>query len=712
MSENIQQQQHQNIPDFVEKRLQLFNSLEDRTPKANPHPIKIILLQKNSQVHDSNGEEIQGVAGQTTPKDIWLDKCKDVPVVTCSIDGVLWDLQRPLVSDCSLTFITFEDDRGKSVFWHSSAHILGAAIELEFGRELAIGPSTENGFFYDFDQHNEKIGANEVKKVQERCVNLSKKAYFERKMITREEAIDLFSSNKYKQEILSSRVEPNSLVSVYRTGTFVDLCRGPHLMNGNIIKAWNIIDISSSMWNGQPDKPLSRIRGITFPSQAELKEYNHFIEEAAKRDHRKLGVDHQLFFFHEWSSGCAFFYQDGCHIYRQLIQMIREQYHKRGYIEVITPNLFYDDLFKTSGHWEHYREDMFHFSLDEDNNQAPQISPSVDPNEHCVCCAKACREMGLKPMNCPGHCLVFKSRDRSYREMPIRMAEFGVLHRYEASGALCGLTRTRRFVQDDCHIFARYDQIGEEIEGTFDFMREVYGYFNLKLEFTLSTINMNKYMGDLKVWEEATNLLRKVLVDGHHEFKENPGEAAFYGPKIDCFARDCFNRRFQLTTIQLDFQLPEKFNLQYFDSERKPQRPVMIHRAVLGSIERFIGITTEHFAGRFPFWLSPHQIVLIPQNMSKPEHLLQCKKYYKQLFDEWFTVTIDDSSISMMKKIQVARTSALAHAIIIVGDKECQENSVSVRWYDSPKNSKIEPIPFNQFLEQIRDIRNNKKLNH
>lgn len=388
--------------------------------------------------------------------------------------------------------------------------------------------------------------------------------------------------------------------------------------------------------------------------------------------------------------------------------MIREQYHKRGYVEVITPNLFYDDLFKTSGHWDHYREDMFHFSLEE-NHFEPQI---VDPNEPCISCAKSCREMGLKPMNCPGHCLVFKSRDRSYREMPIRMAEFGVIHRYESSGALSGLTRTRRFVQDDCHIFARVDQIGEEIEGIFDFMREVYGYFNLSLEFNLSTINMNKYMGDLKVWEKATEILRKVLVDGNHQFKEMPGEAAFYGPKIDCFAKDCFNRKHQLTTIQLDFQLPEKFQLQYFDQERKPQRPVMIHRAILGSLERFIGIAVEHFHGRFPFWASPHQIVLIPQNMSKPEHIEQCKKYYKKLFDDWFTVSIDDSSISMAKKIQVARTSSLAHAIIIVGDKECQQNSVSVRWWDTQKNAQIESIPFDQFLEQIRDIKLKKKISH
>lgn len=720
-----QQHQQQPPPEFVTKRLEVFNSLEDLTPKPESKPIKIVILPIDNTLTDAKGEEVQGTAGQTTPKEIWLQKFKDTPVVTCSVDGSLWDLQRPLVSDCSLTFITFKDVRGKSVFWHSSAHILGAAIELEFGRELAIGPAEESGFFYDFDPHNEKIGPEQLKKVQKRSESLSKKADFERKMITREQALNLFSSNKYKQEILTNRVEPGSLVSVYRTGTFIDLCRGPHIVNGNLIKAWDVQSISSSIWNGQADKPLSRIRAITFPSKAELSEYKKFLEEAAKRDHRKLGKDHQLFFFHEWSPGCAFFYPDGVHIYLQLMYMIREQYHKRGYVEVITPNLYYEDLFKTSGHWEHYRDDMFHFSLEEDRmiqlSSQPSQPPAeatpgepqkVNPSESCESCAKACREMGLKPMNCPGHCLVFRSRDRSYRELPIRMAEFGVLHRHEASGALSGLTRVRRFVQDDCHIFARHDQIGEEIADTLDFMREVYSYFNMKLEFTLSTINMNKYMGDLKVWENATELLRKALVDGNHPFQECPGEAAFYGPKIDCLAKDSLNRRHQLATIQLDFQLPEKFQLCYYDQDRKPQRPVMIHRAVLGSLERFMGVAVEHFAGRFPFWASPHQIVLIPQNMSKQNQIEQCKKYYKQLFDEWFTVTIDDSSISMAKKIQVARTTTLAHAIIVVGDNECANNTVSVRWYDTPQNAKIEPIPFEQFLEQIRDIKKNKKLTH
>jgi threonyl-tRNA synthetase len=281
------------------------------------------------------------------------------------------------------------------------------------------------------------------------------------------------------------------------------------------------------------------------------------------------------------------------------------------------------------------------------------------------------------------------------------MAEFGVLHRNEATGALSGLTRVRRFIQDDAHIFARHDQIGQEIESGLDFMKEVYGYFGMSLEFTLSTINLQKYMGELGVWDRATDLLRETLVRGGFTFTEAPGEAAFYGPKIDVQVKDCLGRKFQLATIQLDFQLPEKFNLSYVDADHKPQRPVMIHRAVLGSLERFIGIAVEHFAGRFPFWMSPHQVVLIPQNMSKPEHLEHCRKLWNILHEADFTVDIEDTDVTMAKKIVRARQDRLAHAILIIGDQEIANDSVTVRWWHTPEKAKLEPQPFESFLAEI-----------
>ncbi|KAH0793257.1 threonyl-tRNA synthetase [Histomonas meleagridis] len=697
------------VPPHVVKRLEVFKSLEDKTPKPEAKKITVTLLPLNSTSENVDGEAIEATAGVTTPLEIMNAKCKDCGAFTCQINGKMWDLTRPIVEDCKITFITFDDERGKEVFWHSSAHVLGACIEQELGVEIAIGPATENGFFYDFEPHQEKIDPECLGRIQKRCIQMSKKkADYERKMITREDALVLFESNKYKQEILTNRVEPNSLVAVYRTGNFIDLCRGPHIINASIIKSWYVMDVSGSIWNGHADQKMNRIRAISFPSEALMKEYKNFLQEAAKRDHRKLGIDHNLFFFHPWSPGCAFWYPDGAYVYHRLMKMIREQYKKRGYVEVITPNLYYEDLFKTSGHWEHYQEDMFHFPIDDE-------PVTVDPTEKTGGCPCQCggeahrREMGLKPMNCPGHCLVFRSKTRSFREMPIRMAEFGVIHRNEATGALSGLTRVRRFVQDDAHIFARVDQIQTEISDVLDFMKEVYDYFGMTLEFTLSTINMEKYMGDLKVWETATNMLRQSLIDGKHEFKEMPGEAAFYGPKIDCLVKDCLGRKHQLATVQLDFQLPEKFNLEYVDSQNKPQRPVMIHRAVLGSLERFMGIAVEHFAARFPFWLSPHQIVLIPQNESKPEHVEHCQKLWKIFHDEDFTCTIDTSSAKLLKKIAVARKNTLAHAILVVGDREIADGTVSVRWWNMPEKAKIEPMPLEKFLEQIREMVANYK---
>jgi threonyl-tRNA synthetase len=685
-------------PEFVTQRLAVFRSLADRTPAVAPHAAEIRLLPVNSPPGADGGEPLAITAGATTPQEIAAARSV-AGAVAASVDGALWDLSRPLVGACRLALLTFEDPRGREVFWHSSAHVLGAAVELQFGVEIAVGPATDSGFFYDFATPQAadgplKITPEIVGQVQKRCDQICKrKADYERKLITREEALELFASNRYKQEILTKRVEPGSLVTVYRTGTFVDLCRGPHILSAQVIKAWWLIDVSAAIFAGQAENKVTRIRAITFPSVDLLKEHKHFLEEAAKRDHRKLGLDHELFFFHPWAPGCAFFYPDGCYIYRQLMQMIRGQYKKRAFVEVMTPNLFYEDLFKTSGHWVHYRNDMFHFAVDD---------PPPEDSAGCSC-AEACRrEMALKPMNCPGHCLVFRSRERSYRELPIRMAEFGVLHRNEATGALSGLTRVRRFVQDDAHIFCRRDQIGEEIRMSLDFVREVYAMFDLSLEFTLSTINLEKYMGDLAVWEQATAMLRDELVASGHPFCEVGGEAAFYGPKIDIQVKDSLGRKHQLATIQLDFQLPEKFDLSYVDSQHSPQRPVMIHRAVLGSLERFIGIAVEHFAGRFPFWVSPHQIILIPQNSGKPEHLAHCRRLWDIFHEEDFSVEIDDGSGRIEKKIARGRDAKLAHALLVVGDQEIANGTVSVRWWDTPPKQAIQPVPLADFISEIK----------
>lgn len=696
------------VPEFIQRRLDMFNKMEDKTPKVDPVETEIKLLPENCQNVDADGKMIKITLGVTTPLDIIKAEYPPKTIFyAAAIDKEdMWDLSRPITHGKSISFVNFEDPRGKEVFWHSSAHVLGAAIEFHLQVEIAIGPAGEKGFFYDYEpKEGQEVTPETLKEIEKACISIcNKKVDYERKMCTREEALEIFSSNHYKTDILTNRVAPGELVSLYRTGTFIDLCRGPHLINAGAIQSWWVTDVSACIWNGDANKRMRRIRAITFPKKEQMQEHKKFLEEAAKRDHRKLGTELGLFFFHEWSPGCPFFYPEGCLMYRRLMAMIRQQYIKRHFVEVMTPNIFYDDLFKTSGHWAHYRDDMFHFKVDDGAPSEEELA-AQDAKDPAV--QQAVREMGMKPMNCPGHCLVFRSKVRSYKEMPIRMAEFGVLHRNEATGALTGLTRVRRFVQDDAHIFARHDQIGEEICDALDFMTEVYGYFGMELEFTLSTINMEKYMGDLKVWENATNMLRQALIDNKKNFTEAPGEAAFYGPKIDVLIKDCLGRRHQLATIQLDFQLPEKFDLTYVDSELKPCRPVMIHRAVLGSLERFIAIAIEHFAGKFPFWMSPRQIAIIPQNMTKEGQMKYIKELYNLMHMEGFAVEVADGPESMNKKI-VNAFKMSNNVVLIIGDREVESRTVAARWRGE-NNPTV--VPLDDFMNQIRDMQKNYTRN-
>ena len=700
--ENQKQSKIEIIPEFIQKRLDMFKNLEDKTPKSEPKEIEIELLSINNTNKEEKGKLIKITAGVTTPLQVIQEHLPKTIVYAALINDELWDLSRPINESCRLSFVDFNDPRGKEVFWHSSSHVLGASIEIHLGVEIAIGPATERGFFYDFEpKPDQKVDNDTLKEIQKRCEKMCNKGGdFERKMVTREEALEIFTSNHYKTEILTNRVQPGELVSLYRTGTFIDLCRGPHIINAKPIEQWWVIDVSACIWNGQADKKMMRIRSITFPNKKLMTEYKTFLEEVAKRDHRKLGTDLGLFFFHPWSPGCAFFYPAGASMYHRLMAMIREQYIKRHFVEVITPNLYYDDLFKTSGHWAHYRDDMFHFKIDEG---APSEIELANQTPGCTCNHE--REMGVKPMNCPGHCLLFRSKSRSYRDLPIRMAEFGVIHRNEATGALTGLTRVRRFVQDDAHIFCRPDQIGVEINDAIDFMITVYEKFGMELEFTLSTINMEKYMGDLKVWEDATHMLRESLIKNGKPFIEAPGEAAFYGPKIDVLIKDCLGRRHQLATIQLDFQLPEKFELEYVDSETKPHRPVMIHRAVLGSLERFLAIAIEHFAGKFPFWLSPYQVSIVPQNQNKENQMEYCQKIYNLIHLEGFEVELLSGTESMNKKI-VNSFKVGTNCVLVIGDREVESESVSVRWRGEEKgNTQL----FTEFLNQIILMKKNHK---
>lgn len=709
------------IPDFVKRRLDLFNSFTDRTPRAQEQEIEIELCEINTEsFRDAHGEKIKIIAGKTTPADISKQKYPNTLVLAAAFkkEKNLLDLSAPINEPGKMCFLTFDDDRGREVFWHSSSHILGASLELMYGVEIAIGPATEQGFFYDFEpKEGLTIDPKSLEQIEKVCINTCKSGSdFERKMVTHAEALSVFTSNHYKTQILKERCDPADLVTLYRAGTFIDLCRGPHVLNAKPLSSWWIVDTSASVWNKKQDHQMTRVRAITFPSGDMLKKHKNFIRDAQQFDHRRLGTDLGLFFIHEWSPGCPFFYPEGAYMLRRFVDLIRAQYKKRHFIEVGTPNIFYDDLFKRSGHWDHYRDNMFHFPVDDDGDR-------VDEHGH-VCAA---REMGLKPMNCPGHCLVFKSKSRSYRELPIRMAEFGVLHRNEASGALTGLTRVRRFVQDDAHIFLQKEKIGDEINDAIDFMNEIYGIMNMELEFTLSVRSadckydeddenakanggandddVDKYAGNKQDWDFAESVLEKILTERLGKVKIVQGEAAFYGPKIDVLVRDILDRRHQLATIQLDFQLPKRFDLEFMNDKAQPVRPVMIHRAVLGSLERFLAIAIEHFRGKFPFWMSPRQIVVFALDIDNEEQNNRVKQIYEQLNGEGFSVSIDGSSYHLKKKILNA-FKVSANCVCVIGANEIKNNTITVNWrgYSSPKEYK-----YQEFVEEIRCLYNNWK---
>jgi threonyl-tRNA synthetase len=441
----------------------------------------------------------------------------------------------------------------------------------------------------------------------------------------------------------------------------VDLCVGPHIPHTGRIKAMMVTKSSASYFLGDPtNDSLQRIYGISFPDKKQLTEYKAFLAEAAKRDHRKIGKEQELFFFHDLSPGSCFFLPHGTRIYNTLVELMRSEYYKRGYQEVISPNMYNAKLWETSGHWQNYKDDMFVLDIEKE-------------------------KWALKPMNCPGHCLIFDSRDRSYRELPIRMAEFGIIHRNEASGALTGLTRVRRFVQDDTHIFCMPSQIEEEIGILFNFMQHVYGLFGFEFQLELSTRPEN-YLGDVKTWEVAEQQLTNALNKHYpNKWELNPGDGAFYGPKIDITIRDALKRSFQCATIQLDFQLPERFQLKYRGPEdpnqaaenkdKGPLRPVIIHRAILGSLERFIAIITEHFAGKWPFWLSPRQVLIIPVGAFCRDYTLEIQK---ELSSKGLYVDVDNGPETLPKKIRNGEI-AQYNFILVVGQEEVESRSVNVR---------------------------------
>jgi len=642
-------------PEYIAHRMEMFDRL-----KAEYDVFVAAQERKDISITLPDGKVVPGKAWETTPYEVAKGISQGLAdaTVVAKVNDVLWDLDRPLEEDTHLKLVKFEDKDGQYVFWHSSAHMLGEAMEKHYGGHLCYGPPVADGFYYDM-WHDDRVATPadfpQLETVIKKIVK--EKQPFERLEMKKADLLKMFEYNKFKCRLIEERVKTDT-TTVYRNGPLIDLCRGPHIKHTGKVKAFSVLKNSSTYWEGNSEaESLQRIYGISFPDTKQMKEWKAFQEEAAKRDHRKIGVQQELFFFHELSPGSCFFLPKGAHIYNTLIKFMREQYWARGFQEVISPNMYNVKLWETSGHWQHYADNMFSYSVDKD-------------------------PFALKPMNCPGHCLMFKHRPRSIHELPIRMADFGVLHRNELSGALSGLTRVRRFQQDDAHIFCTVDQIKQEMAGCLDFLRATYTVFGFTFKLELSTRPV-KYLGEIAVWDMAEKQLTESLDAFGQKWEINPGDGAFYGPKIDITIQDALRRSHQCATIQLDFQLPERFDLSYVggdDAQSETKRPVMIHRAILGSVERMIAILTESYAGKWPFWLSPTQAIVVPVG---PPFDGYAQKVADELHAAGFLCEADlDSGHTMNKKIRNAQL-ANYNFIFVVGEKEQENNTLNVRTRDN-----------------------------
>lgn len=665
---------------YIQERIELFDKLKleyDEFVRNQPrNPIKVSLPDGNS---------VDGVAWETSPMEIAknISKSLSEKIVSCKVDGELWDLNRPLEKDCSVKLLTFDDDEGKQVFWHSSAHVLGEACELHYDEcKLCLGPPLEEGFYYEMDM-KENITEKDYSNLETVSKNvINEKQTFERLEMTKEDLLKMFRYNKFKTYFIQTKVPDNTKSTVYRCGKLIDLCKGPHIPHTGKIKSLMVTKNSSSYWLGDAkNDSIQRLYGISFPDNKMMKEYKQFLEEASKRDHRKIGVEQELFFFNDLSPGSCFFLPNGTKIYNSLLSLQREEYRKRGFKEVITPNMYNTKLWETSGHWQNYSEDMFVLNIEKE-------------------------KWALKPMNCPGHCVMFKNRPRSHNELPLRFADFGVLHRNEASGALSGLTRVRRFQQDDAHIFCTLDQLDNEIKGCLDFINHVYGIFDFKFHMKLST-RPEKYLGEIETWDKAEKILENALVKSGHKWELNPGDGAFYGPKIDIVMTDALRRKHQCATMQLDFQLPQRFDLSYRTNQMTDERPVMIHRAIFGSLERFIAILTENFAGKWPFWISPKQVVVIPISNKFSDY---AKKVADDLFNAGIDAETDLSDLTFNKKIRNAEVSQWNY-IVIVGEQEELAKKVNFRDRDDPNTkSKGDMMDLDEFVHNLAKLRESRSL--
>ncbi|WP_035758418.1 threonine--tRNA ligase [Hugenholtzia roseola] len=582
-------------------------------------------------------------------------------VLAAEVNGQIVDLTRPLPAQATLKLLTWNDEGGKMAFWHSSAHLLAEALEALYQNvKFAIGPPIENGFYYDVDFGGAPFSSDDLPKIEAKMAELAKqKSDYIRKEISKTEAVAYFTqkNDPYKLELLEGLEEGS--ITFYTQGNFTDLCRGPHIPNTGAIKAVKLTNVAGAYWRGDEKRQqLTRIYGISFPKEKELKEYLEKLEEAKKRDHRKLGKELELFTFSERVGlGLPLWLPKGTLLRERLEQFLRKEQIKRGYDPVVTPHIGHKNLYITSGHYEKYGADSF--------------QPIKTPAEG--------EEFFLKPMNCPHHCEIYKSRPRSYRDLPLRLAEFGTVYRYEQSGELHGLTRVRGFTQDDAHLFCTPEQVKEEFKNVIDlvlYVFKVFGFQDYEAQVSLrDPENKTKYVGKDELWDLAERQIKEAAEEKGLKTRIEYGEAAFYGPKLDFMVRDALGRKWQLGTIQVDYNLPERFELEYMGSDNKPHRPVMIHRAPFGSMERFVAILIENTAGNFPIWLAPEQFTILPISERFHDYAQQVLRRLKA---QDLRGSIDERGEKIGRKIRDAEVAKTPY-MLIVGEKEAEEGKIAIR---------------------------------
>ena len=593
------------------------------------------------------------------------------------VNGVTRGYMEPINEDSDFRVVKFDDPEGKEIFWHTSSHVMAASIQALWpDTKFAIGPAINDGFYYDMELDHRFV-PEDFAKIEKKMLEIAKADHkMERIEISRDEALKMFEEmgQDYKIELINDLPE-DELITLYKMGdAFVDLCRGPHLESTKKIKAVKLKTIAGAYWRGDSDRQmLQRLYGISFEKAKQLEEWEELQKEIERRDHRKIGKEMDLFAFHEEGPGFPFFHPNGMILMNELLDWWRGVLEERGYGEIKTPLIMNEELWHRSGHWDHYKENMYFTQIDEE-------------------------DYAIKPMNCPGSVLTYASNQHSYRDLPIRLAEFGQVHRHELSGTLHGLFRVRTFTQDDAHVYCLPSQIKDEVYKMIDLADLLYSTFGFKYSLELST-RPDDFMGDIKDWDFAEEQLKAALEERGMDYELNPGDGAFYGPKIDFHLEDAAKRTWQCGTIQLDFQLPQNFDLTYIDENGEKQRPVMLHRALLGSVERFIGVLTEHFAGRFPLWLNPEQVVIIPVS---DKFLDTANDLKSKIKDVGFRVSVDERSEGVGYKIRQAQLMR-ANYMLVVGEKEEETKLLTVRNRDGEETPEVAVETFIEKLSEERD---------